>query len=59
MSRLGGTVSLVTNLGFGSGHGLRVVKWSPALGSALSVESAWVSLSLWPSPCSFSLYKNT
>ena len=27
-------------LDFGSGHDLRVVRWSPALGSALSVEPA-------------------
>ena len=33
-------------LGFGSGHDLRVVRWSPRSGSAFSRESAWESLSL-------------
>ena len=33
-------------LGFGSGHNLWILKWSPLLGSALSEESAWDSLSL-------------
>ena len=38
-------------LGFGSGHDLRIVQLSSALGSKLSVEPAWdsLSLSLWPS----------
>jgi len=40
------------NLGFGSGCDLRVMKLSPALGSVLSTESAWVSL---PPSCSLSL----
>ena len=33
-------------LDFGSGHYLRVVRSSPELGSVLSVEPAWDSLSL-------------
>ena len=39
----GWVLSLI--LDFGSGHGLRVVGSSSALGSALSEESAWDSLS--------------
>ena len=33
-------------LGFGSGHNLWVMRSTPALGSVLSTESAWDSLSL-------------
>ena len=35
---LGGSVTEA--LAFGSGHDLRVLRWSPALGSLLSEESA-------------------
>lgn len=28
------------NLGFGSGHNLRMVRWSPTTGSVLGVETA-------------------
>ena len=43
-------------LGFGSGHDLRVGRWSPASGSMLCVEPAKVTLSS-PSalPCTYSL----
>ena len=46
-------------LNFSSGHDIRVVRSSLGSGSALSVESAWDSLSLCPSPdsCSLSLSK--
>ena len=37
-------------LDFGSGHGPRDVGLSPTSGSVLSVEPAWDSLSLYPSP---------
>ena len=37
-----------TTLDFGSGHDLTVMRTSPVLGSVLSWESAWDSLS--PSP---------
>ena len=37
-------------LGFRSGPDLRVVGWSPVLGSALSGESAWDSLLPYASP---------
>jgi len=46
-------------LDFGSGHDLKVLGWSPAQGSALSIESAWDFLSACPSapfPCSCSLF---
>ena len=43
-------------LGFGSGHGPRVVGSSPVLGSVQSVELAWDSLSSSaPLPCCLSL----
>lgn len=32
-------------LDFGSGHNLRVVRWSAVLGSVLGEEAAWDSLS--------------
>ena len=35
-------------LDFGSGHDLRVVRSSPTLGSVLSTEPAWDSLSILP-----------
>lgn len=40
------------SLGLGSGQDLRIVRQSPVLGSALSVESAWVSFSLCLCPSS-------
>jgi len=42
-------------LDFSPGPDLRVMRSSPELGSALSGESAWDSLSLCPSPCSYTL----
>ena len=49
-----------STLGFGSDHDFRVMRWSPASGSALSRQSAWDSLSLSPSalPPAFSLSLN-
>lgn len=50
---LGGAALGRPTLGFSSGHDVRVVRWSPVLGSGLSEESpeVSVSLSLSPSPC--------
>jgi len=42
-------------LDFGSGHDLRVVRSSPALGSVLAVGPAWDSLSAPPPLLSLSL----
>ena len=49
---LGGIVSWMSNSWFWSGPDLWVVWLSPALGSALNVESPWdfLSPSLYPSP---------
>lgn len=50
-ARVAQSVTCVT-LGVGSGPVSWVVRLSPVLGSALTVESAWDSPSLFPSPCS-------
>ena len=44
-------------LDFSSGQDLRVLRWSPALGSVLGPETAWDSLSASPSAPSPSLKK--
>lgn len=45
----------IQTLGFGSGSNLRVVRWSPTLRSVLSIESAYIPLSLCPFSCALSL----
>jgi len=46
------------NLDFCSGHDLRVMRSSPALGSAVGGESAWDSLPVLLSPPSLALSLN-
>ena len=46
-----------TTLDFGSGHDLKVLRSSPALGSALSVKPDKDSYSPSPSPCPLSKKK--
>ena len=48
-TRMAQLVELLT-LDFSSDHDLKVMRWSPSLGSKLSMESAWDSLPLPPPP---------
>jgi len=60
-ARLGGSVIMHLTLDFGSGHDLRIVGYSPKLGSVLSRESARESLPLHrplPPPTARSFYLN-
>ena len=49
------SIEHLTLVGFGSGHDLRVLGWSPTLGSKLSTDSGILSLSL----CASSLLVHT